>query len=130
MEPIMANISAKLRMTGCVVEANSYGIRLEGNSESTIDECVFADNAYTPLFLGESATLHITNCEFLRNAGFGIATWTSECGALCGVPSPGSMPDDFEGRLSGSANTIPGPDEPDGNTLGDVCPDSFHSVKD
>ena len=136
---VNCNASARLTMTGCNVSHNGRGhdygsgVRLEGNSQAVIDSCVFADNAGTPVWLMENATLHITDCSILRNDGLGIAGFLEECGDIV---VPGGVSDDlfvgsaFGGRISGSGNTIPGPDEEDGNTLGDVCPDSFRSVKD
>jgi len=136
--PIVSNASAQLRMTGCIVSNNqmgmSYGsgIRIEGNSRAVIDDCEFSDNAGTPIMLFENASLNITNSRVLRNGGIGIGGYYVECADRI-IPTGATsenLATEFAGSITGSGNTIPGPGEPDGNALGDVCPDSFRSVKE
>ena len=67
----------------------------------------------------------MTGSAIWRNEGHGIRAYCEECFA------PRFFEDvAFNGQIAGYGNTIPGPDEEDGNGQGDICPEEYLFLKD
>jgi len=138
---VTAISSAQLRLTHCTISHNSpetpariSGLVVAGPATAVVEGCEFSDNGGTALHLQANAALVIKDSVIVRNTDFGIFAYLKDCWYLIVADStvdkyysPG---EEFHGRISGSGNTIPGPGEPDGNGLGDVCPNSFSTVKE
>ena len=100
--------SAQARITGCTISKNCSGIQLEGSSQAEISENVIEANAgYAGCGIGSSSRGKI-------HGEHGIALYQWPCFWYTDKV--------FTGHVSGSNNVIPGPEKPDGNQEGALCP--------
>ena len=108
--------SAQATITGSTLSENGRdGIRLLGSGQATISGCTVSGNWYG-IRLGNLAQATIEGNKIFGNKGYGVVLWERPCFDIDWK---------FEGYLTGRANTIPGPDEPEGNKGGAVCPDDL-----
>ena len=107
--------SSQATIEGCTVSANGCGIWLVGSPQAMITDCAISENERDGIMLDQSAQATMKNNEIFGNGGCGISLAERPC-----VDTEHA----FTGRVTGCGNTIPGPDEPDGNKSGAVCPDA------
>jgi hypothetical protein len=130
--------SARLQLTDCKISNcqpagfdHATGLQVLESASADVRRCTFADNAQTAIQVWKDASLKLYDSTIVRSGELGVFTYSLECVRMI-VPSIGdsySTADEFAGNVSGSGNTIPGPGEPDGNRLGDVCPSSLRFLK-
>jgi len=94
----------------------SYGIVLGDRALLDIRESLIYGNGADGMLLGDSARASIRGNRILRNWGYGVALDTAPCYETDSV---------FSGDISGGANVIPAPGEPDMNLKGAVCPEEL-----
>ena len=105
-----------LRVTGAWGLLKGYGILVEGSAQATITGCTVSENGWYGILLLDSAQATISENRILGNGLHGVALYERPCF------DTGSV---FGGLVAGGKNTIPGPDEPDGNKQGAVCPNAL-----
>lgn len=105
--------SARAEITGSIISENWGGIMLEGSARAEITDSVIFGNDEDGIVLRGSARAIIEGNEIIDNGSYGVALFQPPCFPFDEV---------FEGHVSGKENTIPGPDEPNGNKKGAVCP--------
>jgi len=117
--------NAQLALEGATVTGNGeHGLLVTCNAHVTMKDSLIADNTLDGMRLNHQGKVEILNSHFLRNKAFGIR-----------IPQPGCVeePDPYQsviGEVIGSGNLIPGPEEPEGNREGDVCPDWLKSLEE
>ena len=105
--------SSQTTVSGCTISENYAGIGLWDSPQATISDCNISENTDDGIWLEGTAQATIDHNEITNNK-YGIALYQRPCYDNDEV---------FAGRLSGSGNLIPGPDELDGNQEGTLCPD-------
>jgi nitrous oxidase accessory protein NosD len=94
-----------------------FGAVLVGG-QAAIDRCDFEGNTWG-LIIGAPgrmpAQLQMTNCTVVGSENVGIALLSADC------VDP-EAPDGATAQVSGEWNDIPGPDDPNGNAAGALCP--------
>jgi nitrous oxidase accessory protein NosD len=101
------------RIAGSRIE----GIVLREEARALVVNSTIADNQAHGVVVGHRASVVLVGNVIAGNAMYGVlATLHDPCLPL----SPGSW---FAGSISGANNTIPGPEKPEGNLYGAVCPE-------
>jgi len=77
-------------------------------------------NATAGIVFCESTNLSLVNSTIARNDGYGVQLGNTERERCAGRFKIAR-----EGEIEGYGNTIPGPGDPDGNSLGGICPPGF-----
>jgi hypothetical protein len=102
----------------------TIGVEALGDALLTIDTCTIentqddAGDAGHGVGLVENATLHLVNSRLVGNQGYGVFAYAWPC------LGPNAAPFEelaYQGEVTGWGNTIPGPDEENGNVLGSIC---------
>ena len=125
-EGIDVSDSALVTVKDCSVFDNgSDGLGVSGSSQVNVETCLISDNGGSGMKVKEDAVVHIQDSRILRNAGYGVSVYLPDC-----VEDFYWFEVEFTGEVTGSGNTIPGPDEPDGNQKGAVCPDSLSFLQE
>jgi nitrous oxidase accessory protein NosD len=108
--------SAWADLTFSAVSGNkAHGIVVGDRALLEITKSIIHGNGKDGILLSDSARASLRGNRILRNWGYGVAL-LSPCYETEGV---------FSGDLSGGANVIPGPGEPDMNGRGAVCPEEL-----
>ncbi|MCD5415593.1 right-handed parallel beta-helix repeat-containing protein [Candidatus Bipolaricaulota bacterium] len=102
--------SAKAVITGSTISENRTGIWIMHSAKVEITGSTISDSGADGIHLWNEAVLRLVNSRILRNLGYGVSIYLPDGWA------------EFTGQVTGSGNLIPGPDEPDGNRKGAVCP--------
>lgn len=109
--------SAQATITGCIISENYWGgIWLWDFAQATITGCTISEHGVAGILLSYSAQATIEENKIVNNGGYGVALNQQSCYNTDRV---------FTGVVIGSSNTIPGPDEPNGNEKDDVCPEEL-----
>ncbi len=125
-EGVDVSDEARVTVKECSVFDNgSDGLGVSGSSQVNVKSSLISDNAGNGINCKEEAVVHIQDSHILRNAGYGVSAHLPDC-----VEDYYSSSLKFAGEVSGSGNTIPGPDEPDGNQKSAVCPDSLSFLQE
>jgi len=120
---VFAGHEARVTVTGCTVFENSMaGVGLSDRAEGTVRECEIYGNGMGGIMLMLSAHGEIVDNAIYDN-GYGVALWEDPCVET----ETGKQ---FTGEVTGWSNTIPEPDEPDGNHLAAVCPGYLYFLLD
>ena len=95
-----------------------FGIELNDLSEAVISSCVISSFGPAPslsagIILSDSCKVILRDMKIINNGGYGISIEQSPCDNVDQL---------FGGQVMGSGNVIPGPEEPDGNQRGALCP--------
>jgi parallel beta-helix repeat protein len=98
-------------------EICAHGVLIQGAAQVAITDSTISGNGDSILLWG-SAQATIEGNEIINNQGYGVALYLKICGFAFGAET-------FQGHVAGRKNTIPGPDEPDGNKKGAVCPEEL-----
>lgn len=133
---IVVRDSAWLRIASSIVSRNGYrgvlltdttqaeirsssiegspqeGIWLRGAAQAAISDTRISGNRDGILLWGRAVATVVRN-RIISNRGYGVALYHRPCY---------EADEAFQGHISGRANIIPGPREPDGNDMGAVCP--------
>ncbi|MGC9529974.1 MAG: right-handed parallel beta-helix repeat-containing protein [Candidatus Bipolaricaulaceae bacterium] len=128
---------AQATILDCTASRNGWaGIALESTTQTVVQCSAANDNGGDGILLMEHAQAAVGGCELMGNRANGVYIGDSAAGqlvgnlitansgygvALGGPPCLGKE-EAFTGHVSGYANVIPGPDAPDGNKQGAVCP--------
>ena len=119
------------------ISANGiYGVRATGSAVVTIRDSFIQDNGrevydrelekrVAGIAIGDKATLTLHGTTISNNQGWGVLVFRGIALTSCSDPKPGK----FQGKVQGEGNTIPGKDEQDPNTQGDVCPEALKFLK-
>ncbi len=110
--PVLSLVrGADVTLVNVGITGGTIGILLGGNARVSLDHCVVFRNGYG---IGASGSSQATlvNSSVIDN-GYGVFAETPAC-------VPGGCP--FSGTITGSDNTIPGPGEPNANTIAAVRP--------
>jgi len=114
---IVLRDSAQAVITGSTISGSSWdGIELWGSAQAVITGSTISANGADGVHLLEKAILRLVDSRILRNQQYGVSAHLPDCAE--GYRSL----DEFTGEVAGSGNLIPGPDDPDGNRGGAVCP--------
>ncbi|HCP32422.1 TPA: hypothetical protein DIT45_04175 [Candidatus Acetothermia bacterium] len=109
--------SAQVSINKCTISRNREdGLSLRGLTQVSISSSLISDNGEHGISLQNGADAQIRGSRILRNTGYGVGVYLPDC-----IEHYYSG-DKFTGRITGSGNVIPGPDEPDGNQRGAFCP--------
>jgi len=100
-------------ISGSSFSENGDGIVLEDSARATISDSTISGNGSDGIWLEDSAQATIESNQIINNKGYGVALYQQSCYDTNQV---------FTGHVSGKANTILGPDDPNGNKKGAVCP--------
>ena len=110
--------SSQLNLIGSTVaDSDRDGIELMGSAQAAIRDNTISENRLDGIRLGNAVEATITGNEMLGNR-HGVALFERPC-------SPSSAAEVFRGRVTGRQNSIPGPNESNGNEQGAVCPDEL-----
>jgi len=108
---------ANVVIRNCTVTGSGQnGIWVGFDSRVTIEACVVGENGENGIVVACSAQLTLDGNVIKANAGYGVALYERPCFDKTTV---------FTGLVTGGGNTIPDPNEPDGNKLGAVCPETL-----
>jgi len=103
-------------------------IDLGGSACLEMADCEVVDGKGSGIIVFEAADLHLTGCTIAGNVRQGITAYSEECNVHgWGIPPDGSA---FTGTITGWGNTIPGPDEENGNLGGAICPTEYEFLLD
>jgi parallel beta-helix repeat protein len=106
--------SAQAEIIDSTITGNrAGGIWIGVLAEVQIIGLIISRNGGAGVSLSESVRITMVSNEVIRNGGYGVALRQRPCYDTDEV---------FTGHVSGKQNTIPGPEEPDGNGKGAVCP--------
>ncbi len=113
-----------VRVSKSVVEGNrGVGIRAEDTADLFVAGCTVSENTQGGLLVWDGVTLSLLGTRILRNDGWGLQFLSASC-----EPYALFVSHYFDGEVSGSGNTIPAPDDPDGNLGGSICPLGYESL--
>ncbi|MCD5417907.1 right-handed parallel beta-helix repeat-containing protein, partial [Candidatus Bipolaricaulota bacterium] len=93
-----------------ISENRIEGIRLVDSAQAKITGSTISENKADGIHLRDEAILRLVDSRILRNLGYGVSVHLPDGWA------------EFIGQVTGSGNLIPGPDEPNGNQKGAICP--------
>ena len=117
--------NAQAQIIGCTISGFEgdmrtvqFGIELNDLSEAVISSCVISSFGPAPslsagIILSDSCKVILRDMKIINNGGYGISIEQSPCDNVDQL---------FGGQVMGSGNVIPGPEEPDGNQRGALCP--------
>jgi len=109
--------AAQVAITGSTISGNwRNGIELRGSAQAVITGSTISANGANGIHLLEKAILRLVDSRILRNQQYGVSAHLPDCA------EDYRSRDEFTGEVAGSGNLIPGPDDPDGNRGGAVCP--------
>ena len=103
--------SAQVAITGATISENGKaGIWIANLARAEITDSTISENKADGIHLRDEAILRLVDSRILRNLGYGVSVHLPDGWA------------EFTGQVTGSGNLIPGPDEPNGNQKGAICP--------
>jgi parallel beta-helix repeat protein len=109
--------SAQANISGNIISGNGAGISMwDYSAQATIEENTISGNWEDGISMRRSAQATIVANTIISNKGYGVTLYQQPCNDTAEV---------FTGHVSGKANTIPGPQEPDSNGKGAVCPEDL-----
>ncbi len=130
--------SAQTTITDSIIEGNrGDGIQMTDFARATIDNATVGGNEANGIYMRYSAHVIITRSTIGENAGYGMVLERSTMLSVeqtriirngrSGVilyeqPCIDHVEDVFTGSIIGRRNTVPGPDEEDGNQEDAFCP--------
>jgi parallel beta-helix repeat protein len=115
--------SAQVTLGSSTVRANrSDGLLLEDAAEIQIRDSLITDND-NGVLLADSVQSLLEGNTIISNEGYGVALYLKGCGFERGG-------EEFTGQVRGDGNLILGPEEPEGNRKGSVCPDRLRFLKE
>ncbi len=130
---ILMQNSADATVEACTLQANEYGVALSKSAHVAIKNCTVTKNDIGVVCWDDS-TADIEGCT-ISNNGAGVILTDSSQATLIGNeikhndqgislldPACTATDQHFQGRVTGHGNVIPGPNEPDGNSVVAVCP--------
>jgi nitrous oxidase accessory protein NosD len=113
----IASTAALLVLDRSTISDNGFhGLLFEESARGVLEESQVIGNGADGLFAEGDAILEIDRCTFARNGRAGIRIAWGEC---TGGFDPKRY---FAGRIEGTDNVVPGPEEQDGNVEAAVCP--------
>ena len=120
---LAAHNEAWLSLIGSMVVDNlSIGVLVWYSAHSTIEDCSISFNGGAGITVANEATLDLRDSRIVGNGRYGVLAYCPDC-----------VPDykryfEFTGKVMGGGNTIPGPEEADGNRVGAVCPEKLRPL--
>jgi len=119
-------------ISGTRVTDSGAGLVVEGGAQATVEDSSFSANRADGVLIRQLARAAISGSEVRDNGGDGIqlrnaARAEIEHSTIAGNGRYGVALIDpgFTGEVAGKGNTIPGPDEPDGNEVGAMLPEEL-----
>jgi len=110
-------VSGQATVSGSTISDNHlHGIRLWGSAQIEITNSTIHGNMRDGVRLASSSQATIVETKIAANRDYGVALFQRPCSSTDWI---------FSGHLAGRANTIPGPEEPEGNGKGAVCPEEL-----
>ena len=116
MSGLLACDSAHVSVKNSFIVGGDSGLVVNHSAQITLQESTLSDNARVGVLLSSKAVAEISNCHILRNTRYGILGYSASCIDVIEEDS------EFTGQVTGRGNIIPGPDKPDGNKQGALCP--------
>ena len=117
---VLVSASSHVELVSCSIRSSGrYGVSVEENGWLSLHGCEIQESGSDGIVLWDQATLLIEECTVQSNIGWGLRAHSPDC-----TPSDLALLSMHyhTGALVGTANAIPGPDEPHGNLFGAVCP--------
>lgn len=113
--------SATLHFFDSYVGMNANcGAVASGSGKLWLERCAIVDNGMSGVILADQANCTLIDCRIERNGEVGVTIHlVTDC------PPENSGEDAFAGTVSGYGNSIPSPDEVNGNLLGSFCPSDW-----
>lgn len=118
---VLLRHAARATITESEISGTRLSLRLEDSAQLEITDSLIAHNEQG-ILLRDMAQAWIEENRIMANEGYGVALYLKGCGFEGGQET-------FLGRVRGSGNLIPGPDEPDGNGRGAVCPEELDFLR-
>jgi len=130
---ILMQNNANATIESCTLQANEYGVALSKSARATIKGCNITKNEIGVVCWDDS-TVDINGSTVADNgAGFVLADSSqatlvgneikrNDQGIALFDPACTDTDQHFQGRVTGHSNVIPGPDDPNGNSMTAVCP--------
>ncbi len=116
---IIAFDDASITIRGGEVSDNGeVGLQLLSDGTHTLEDVDIRGNGGMGILLARDPLVHVDRCTIAENNFGGVAVFATACYGLDAAQSYYL----FTGRIDGSDNVIPGPNEPDGNLEFDCCP--------
>jgi len=110
---------AQAEISDSMISGNRYGgIELWDSTQAIIADSTVSGSIEDGILLGSAAQATIDGNLISDNERYGVALYLQSCGFPYGERA-------FRGRVSGKGNTIPGPEELDGNHEDAVCPEEL-----
>jgi len=125
-EGVDVSDAAQVTVKGCRVFDNGLdGLSSTNTGQLNVAACLISDNGGSGVKAKGEAAVHIQNCRIQGNARYGVSAYLPDC-----LEDYYWFEVQFSGEVTGYGNTIPGPDEPDGNQAGSVCPGSLSFLQE
>lgn len=116
MSGLLVCDSACVSIKNSLVVGGESGLVVNNSAQITLQESTLSDNRRSGVLLSSKAVAEISKCHILCNGKYGVLAYSASC--------VDAMEEDskFTGQVTGRGNAIPGPDKPDGNKQGALCP--------
>ena len=117
---------AQVSVSSSEISSNGFvGVTVGGTGFATvkIQDSTISGNSLAGILLWGRGISEIRRNSIMNNGYYGVALYLTECIANYDIEK------NFNGQVTGSDNTIPDKDEPDGNKLDDVCPSWLSFLK-
>lgn len=101
---------------GSTVERNWSGIRIMDSGSVAITGSIVIGNGWDGIAVSGSPRVELVGNRITANGRYGVTLLAWPCELVLEVT---------QGHVTGRANAIPGPGEPNANLLGSVCPDAL-----
>jgi len=110
-----------------IAEAAGNGVILHGDARLTAIDCSIVDGEQNGFSILDNATLHLEGTTIAGHDGYGLVAYSETCIPQGWAAVAASY---FSGTITGWGNTIPGPDEDNGNRGGAICPAEYEFLLD
>jgi len=112
---LLLGADAQADISKSTISESVHGILLCDSAQATVSKSTISENVHG-ILLEDSAQATIEGNLILSNEDYGVVLFERPCFDTDRV---------FRGYVTGKQNTIPGPDEPDGNKKDAVCPEEL-----
>lgn len=110
---------SQVSLINCTISKNrNHGLSIGAWAQSQIQNCDILKNNGDGVSLRGEVVVEVQNTRIFGNGGYGVRAYVRNCAE----DDDYHLDEQFVGQVTGSGNTIPCPDEPDGNQQGSLCP--------
>ncbi|MFC2099931.1 right-handed parallel beta-helix repeat-containing protein [Candidatus Bipolaricaulota bacterium] len=123
---VFLSSDARCELTDCrIAETSQTAILLQADVSLTAVGCSILDGGSSGISVQDRVELHLEGMTIAGNAEYGLIVYTDTC-----VETGWMEVLAFTGTITGWGNTIPGPDEENGNLEGSICPAEYEFLLD